>query len=125
MSAVKDIYDIIKELKSLVKQYQNDEMAEKIVAIQEGFFDIREELENTKEENKRLKEKIARLEDISELEKDLGITARGYIIRISEKNAGKDIHYCAACWKNHKKLIPLVHTIGTAIQCSNCHALVR
>lgn len=125
MSAVKDIYDIIKELKSLVKEYQNDEMAEKVVAIQEGFFDIREELENVKEENKRLKDEIAQPKDISELEKDLEITAGGYIIRVSDKIAGKDIRYCAACWQNHKKLMPLVHTIGHTIQCSNCHTVVR
>lgn len=125
MSAVKDIYEIIKELKSLVKQYQNDEMAEKVVAIQEGFFDIREDLENVKEENKRLKEEITRLKDISELESDLEITERGYIVRVSEKNAGKDVRYCAACWQNHKKLMPLIHTIGHAIQCSNCHTVVR
>lgn len=125
MSTLKDIYDIIKDLKSLAKKHNDDEMAEKVVEIQEGFFDIREELENVKEENKRLKDEIVQLEDISELEKDLELTIGGYIIRVSEKNAGKDIRYCAACWQNHKKLMPFVHTIGHALQCSNCHTVVR
>lgn len=125
MSALKDIYDIIKELKGLVREYQNEEMSEKVIAIQEGFFDLRELIEDFKEENRNLREEICRLKDVSELERDLELSQRGYYIRISEKNEGKEIHYCPACWQNHKKLMPIVHTVGNAKQCCNCHTVIR
>lgn len=125
MSAIKDLYDIIKEFKDLVKQYQNAEMSEKLVSVQSCYFDVREELLNLQDENRRLKEEIKRLQDVSQLEKDLVLEERGYLIRKSEKDAGKNIHYCAACWQNHKKLMPIVRTIGSAEQCCNCQMLIR
>lgn len=125
MSTLKDIYDIIKELNGLVKEYQNQEMADKVVAIQECFFDLREELADLKDENRQLKEEIIKLNDISELEKDLELDTRGFLIRKSEKESGKNIRYCAACWQNYKKLMPIIHTIGAAQQCSNCKLVIR
>ncbi len=125
MGTLKDVYDIIKELMDLVDEYQNAEMSGKVIEIQERFFDIREELENIKAENRKLKDAIKQLEDNSEIEKDLELQPPGYYIRKSEKNANKDIRYCAACWNNNKQLMPIVSTIGTAKQCCNCHALVR
>ena len=125
MSALRDLYDIIKEFKELVSEYQNEEMSEKLVAIQEGFFELREELADIKDENRALKEEIANLKDISALEEDLELTERGYLIRKSEKEAKKDIHYCMACWQNYKKLMPIVRTIGNVEQCCNCHSRVR
>ena len=100
MGTLKDIYDIIKELKGLVTEYQNQQMADKVVAIQECFFDLREELADLKDENRQLKEEIIKLNDISELEKDLELDPKGFLIRKSEKESGKDIRYCAACWQN-------------------------
>ena len=125
MGTLRDLYEIIKELKSLVNEYQNEEMSSKVIAIQEGFFDIREELENIKEENRSLKETIKQLEDNSELEKDLELQPGGYYIKKSERDESKNIKYCAACWNNYKKLMPLVTTIANAKQCCNCHSLVR
>lgn len=125
MSTLKDIYEIIKELKGMAKQYQNDEMAEKVVAIQEGFFEIREELENIKDENRQLSETIKRLEENSEVEKDLELKAGGYYIRKSEEAENKTIKYCAACWQNYKKLMPFNRSVGHTLQCCNCHTVIR
>ena len=125
MGSLKDVYEIIKELKDLVKQYQNNEMAEKVIAIQEGFFDLREDFENIKDENRKLKEEIRQLNDTAELEKDLELLPKGCYVRKSEQAEGKRICYCSACWQNYKKLMPLVQTIGSATQCSNCHTVVR
>lgn len=125
MGTLKDIYEIIKELKSLVNTYQNEEMSGKVIEIQEGFFDIREEIENIKEENRQLRETIKQLSDNAELEKDLDLAPGGFYIRKSEKEQNKNIRYCAACWQNHKKLMPLVHTLAASSQCCNCHTVVR
>ena len=119
MGVAKDVYEIIKELKGMVKEYHNEEMSEKVVDIQNSFFELREEIETVKEENRGLKAKIKLLEDSSKLEKDLEMTPMGLYVRISEKEQGKTMEYCPACWQNHKKLMPIVRW-GRERQCCNC-----
>lgn len=125
MSTLKDVYDFIKELKGLAIEYQNQEMSDKVVAIQESFFELREKIAELKDENRDLKDKILAMNDISELEKDLELVPKGYLIRKSEKELGVNNHYCPACWQNYKKLMPLVNTIGSTRQCCNCHTVIR
>ena len=125
MSALKDVYDIIKELLCLAKAAENQEMASLVVQIQEKYFDIREEIEDIKDENRNLKDTIARMHDDEELEKDLELTEKGYYIRLSEKEKGKTIRYCPACWQNLHKLMPFTLTHGSTLQCSNCHHSFR
>lgn len=124
MGNLKDIYDIIKDFRSLAKEYKNEEMAEKLIDIQEGFFELREKLAEVQDENRKLKDEIAVLKDTTELEKDLELNERGYLVRKSEMEAKKNIHYCMACWQNHKKLMPIVCTIGGTRQCCNCHTVI-
>lgn len=125
MSAIKDLYDIIKEFRELVKQYQNAEMSEKLVKVYDCYLEVREEIETLQDENKKLKEEIERLSDISEVEKDLELSPKGYYIKISEKDMRPQPKYCAACWQNYHKLYPVVHTIGAVQQCSYCHTVFR
>lgn len=125
MSAIKDLYDILIDFKNMVKKYQNAEMLEKLVAVQDCYFEVREEIANLQDENRRLKEEIQQLNDSSELEKDLELDPSGYLTRKSEKDQGKDIRYCMACWQNYKKLMPIVRTVGNARQCCNCQMLIR
>ena len=40
-------------------------------------------------------------------ENDLELDERGYYIKKSEKQAGKNIRYCAACYQNTGKLFPI------------------
>ena len=124
MGTLKDLYDIIKDLKGLAKKHNDNEMVEKVIDIQEGFFEMREQIEVVKEENRRLRETIKELESCAELEKDLELTG-GVYIRLSEKDQGKSNQYCAACWQNHKKLYPLIRAMGGSRQCSNCHTAMR
>lgn len=126
MSALKDIYDIIKEVKNLAEQYQNQEIAEKVIQIQEKFFDIREEIEEVKNENRDLKETIEKINKSEEIEKDLILTDDGFYIRKSEKDKGKRTMYCAACWQNHHKLMPLKGiSVTLRPECCNCQTVYR
>ena len=122
MSAFKEVYDVIKDVRNLAKEYKNGEMVDKIIDIQEAFFDIREEMENLKEENKSLKSTIEEMKNTSILEDDLELTTKGYYIRKSDAESGKRIYYCPACWQNYKKLIPLFD-LGTSFSCPNCKAV--
>lgn len=125
MGTLKDLYEIIKELKNLAKEYHNQAMAEKVIEIQEGFFDFREEMENLKDENRHLREKIKELESCADNENDLELTTRGYYIKKSEKAQEKFMAYCPACWNNHKKLMPLVRIGTTTMRCCNCQNVYR
>ena len=61
------------------------------------------------------------LENISELEKDLELLPDGLYVRKSEKEAGKDIRYCAACFRNYHKLYPIIQgSLRRNHFCSNC-----
>ena len=123
MSTLKDLYEIIKDLGGLAKKHNDNAMAEKVIDIQARLFEVREQIEEVKEENRQLKEKIKELESSAELEKDLELVGGTYI-RLSEKEEGKNHFYCAACWQNFKKLYPVVETIGTRQQCTNCHTVI-
>ena len=126
MSALKDLYDIIKEVKNLAEQYQNQEIAEKVIQIQEKFFDIREEVEEAKDENRELKETIKQMSSEKEIEKDLELDEQGFFIKKTEKEQGKKVFYCAACWNNYHKLMPLMGTHVTwKPECCNCHTTYK
>lgn len=124
MSTLKDLYDIIKELKSLAKEHGEQEMADKVIEIQEAFFEMREQLEELKDKNKELMEKIDRLEDNSQIEADLEWANNGTYIRKSELEKDIKIRYCGACWQTYKKLYPVVRAVGNRGQCSYCHTLL-
>ena len=66
------------------------------------------------------------LENTSELERDLELLPSGVYIRKSEQEAGKDIRYCAACFKNHHILYPIIHgSLPRNRFCSNCKMSVN
>lgn len=120
-----DVYGMIKALRDLVQEYHDAAMSEKLAEIQNCFFDIREEMENIKEENRALKLENEQLKASNVLEEDLELTTHGYYIRKSEQAQDKNIHYCAACWQNYKKLMPIVRTEKSGRKCCNCHATMR
>lgn len=124
MSVLRDTYDLIKKLVNLAKAAENKEMSTLVIEIQEKFFYIQDEMQKLKADNRNLKNTIARMHNDEELEKDLELTEQGYYIRISEKEQGKMIMYCPACWQNHHKLMPLVSPQGHRYRCSNCKAYI-
>ncbi len=124
MSVIKDIYEMIKELKGLAEGIQNQEFASLVTDIQSKFFDVREEIENLKDDNKNLKEQIKILKDNSELEKDLELLNEGVYIRKTEKNDGKNIEYCPYCWNNHRILMPTTIFNNKFFICGNCDGKV-
>lgn len=114
MSIVSEVYEILKDLKSLSDKHKDKEILNKVLELQGKFYELREE-------NESLKSKIAEFENTSELEKDLELLSNGLFIRKSEKEAGKEIRYCAACFRNHHKLYPIVQgNLRRNHFCSNC-----
>ena len=114
MSVVKDLLDLIKEARELAEKYQDKEMSAKLVDIHGRMIDLQTE-------NSELKQRIKNLEELNEDSKDLELSDRGWYIKKSEYEEGKDIKYCSACYKNSHKLYPLVHgSLKKDYFCTNC-----
>lgn len=114
MSIVGEAYEILKDLKVLSDKRKDKEILNKAMELQNKLYEL-------KEENENLKSQIAEFENTTELEKDLELLQSGVYIRKSEKEAGKDIRYCPACFRNHHKLYPIVSgNLHRNRFCSNC-----
>ena len=118
MGSVMDIYSLVKDLIKEAKERKNLEIVEKLFDMQEYLFDIREE-------NEALKQRISDLEETKILSDDLELTDKGVYIRKSEKESGKNMIYCPACYNDYKKLYPIVSTIRSTKQCTKCHGVFR
>ncbi len=118
MGSVMDTYSLVKDLIKEAKEQKNLEIVEKLLDIQEFLFALREE-------NETLKKRISELEESEIIADDLELTEKGVYIRRSEKESGKNIIYCPACYNDYKKLYPIVSTIGNTKQCSKCHGVYR
>lgn len=99
-----DVYALIKEALNFAKKVKNQQMIEKLMDIQEAFFEVREENQNLKEQIKDLKLQIENLEKCSEIEDDLIFSENGFCVK---KNVSKRIPYCSHCWAEKHRLIPL------------------
>lgn len=118
MGTIMDVYQLVRDLIEETKKEKNLEMVDQLIEIKLFLSEIQNE-------NNDLKRRIAELEQASITEEDLELQPQGYYIKKSEKEEGKNIKYCAACWNNTKKLMPYVPSIGRAIQCNNCHYVIN
>ena len=112
-----DIYQLIKDLIDEAKKEKNLEMVDQLIEIKLALSEMQDE-------NRDLKRRIEELEQACITEEDLELQDRGYYIRKSEKEEGKNIRYCVACWQNTKKLMPYIPSIGRSIHCSNCNNVI-
>ena len=58
MGTIKDVYDILKDLRSLAKEANNQPMIELAVSIQDNLFDIKDEMQSLKEKNMELEKEL-------------------------------------------------------------------
>ncbi len=119
MSVIGEAYEILKDLKSLSDKCRDKEIYDKVLELQSKFYEM-------KEENETLRGKISELENVTELEKDLEILPTGLFIRKSEKESGKNVKYCASCFRKFHQLYPIVRgSLASNYFCSNCKISVR
>lgn len=119
MSITGEAYEILKDLKQLSDRHKDKAILDKVLELQSKFYEL-------KEKNENLKSQIAEFENTAELEKDIELLPSGVYIRKSEKEAGKDIRYCPACFKNHHKLYPIIQgSLRRNRFCVNCTTLIN
>ena len=104
MSAFKDVYDVLKDLKQVAEKLKYSEMISLATDVQAKLFELKEELESVKDENRQLKDEIMIFKNSSINEKDIVYCPHGYFTLNNEHN---ELPYCSACWRENKKVVPL------------------
>lgn len=118
MGTVMDMYQLIRDLIDEAKKEKNLEMVNQLIELKLALSEIQDE-------NNDLKRRIVELEQACIVEDDLELQPQGYFVRKSEREEGKIIKYCVACWHNTKKLMPYTSSVGREIKCSNCQNVIR
>ncbi len=118
------VYDAFKDALDIAQKIDNVDLYRKLLDLSRDALDLQNEVYKLTEENRKLKAELEDKRESDELETDLELQPEGFYIRKSEREAGKTIKYCAACWNNIRKLMPYTRT-GTLNQCSNCHNVMK
>ena len=120
MGAIKDAYDIIKELvkstKTMVDSVQASDFCAKLLEVQSMIMDAREENEELKENIRVLKQEIENLQQ-DNLPNDLRWSNGG--VGVYEKD-GTNYHICRHCHDKTKKVIHLAWRGNNAYYCKAC-----
>jgi hypothetical protein len=117
MGSIKDIYDIVKEIKEFAVELKNQPMIEKALELQEQYFNIKEEIDNINEKNKELLKEIDKLIELNNLQNNLIPHKQPYF---TLKDDNLDRVFCANCWNTKKELIQLTNTKDARTYCFNC-----
>ena len=118
-------YDALKDAISIAQKTDNIDLYRKLLDLSQDALDMQNKIYQLTCENQKLKSQVEELTAAASIEEDLELQPGGFLIRLSEREKGSNIRYCAACWQNVKKLMPYVKSIGNAYQCSNCHNVLH
>lgn len=100
------IYDAIKDGISVVKASDNIELLKSFMEIQNGYWEMQEELTKIKEENRVLKEEL-------ELKEKVIFKGNMYYINNDNNEEGP---FCTRCYDENRSLVRM-HDMGHGYQC--------
>lgn len=106
------LYDGIKDVAKIVQQADNIELYQKLLDLSAQALDMQDEIAKLREENSELK-RVKNMEDDIEYHIDSFVT---------RKSDAKPIKYCAACWVDKKKLVPIQDVQHNNFLCPLCKA---
>ncbi len=92
-----------------------------IIELYRQLLDLSAQALDLQAEVARLKEENAELKRVSKLEDDIEYHVDAFVTRKSDT---KPIKYCAACWVDKKKLVPLQDVQWDNYNCPLCKAHV-
>lgn len=88
-----------------------DAVRTQINAMQDLVFSAQRALGEADDENRQLRRQLDDRQEFKALQQDLDYEEDGgFYVRKSEREAGKLVPYCATCWGETQKLIPLKPT---------------
>ena len=108
------LYEGIKDVAKLVQKADNIDLYRQLLDLEAEALEMQDQIQKLREENSRLKA-------INVIQDDIIFFPDPYIMR---KSDSKSICYCAACWGDKQKLIPLQkHGEGLKyMECPLCKA---
>ena len=107
MSAVMEIYSLIKDLMVEAEKVHNDKLYSDLI-------DIKKQVNELDEENQRLKEQLR-------IKGQITYDDNGQSFTLVDN---PKIHYCAVCYGNNSKLIPMMNSNGV-YTCRICEEIWR
>ena len=108
------LYDAMKDAVSLAQKADNIELYRQLLDLSAQALDLQAEVMRLKEENAELKKQ-------QDLEVDIEYYEDAFVTR---KSDSKPIKYCAACWADKKKLIPIQDVGYDNYDCPLCKARI-
>ena len=104
------LYDGIKDVAKIVQQADNVELYRQLIDLSAQALDMQDEIAKLREENKELKR-------VKDIEDDIEYHIDSFVTR---KNDTRPIKYCAACWADKKKLVPIQDVLHDNYDCPLC-----
>ena len=108
------LYDAMKDAMNLAQKADNIELYRQLLDLSAQALDLQDEVIKLREENAELKRH-------KNLEADIEYHVDAFV---TKKSDTKPIKYCAACWGDKKKLIPLQDMKYDNYRCPLCKAHV-
>lgn len=105
-------YDAFKDAMSIAQKADNVELYRQLLDLSAQALDLQAEVLRLKEENAELKK-------TNETEADIEYYVDAFVTKKSDK---KPIKYCAACWVDKKKLVPIQDRQFENYLCPLCKA---
>lgn len=121
MGTIKDVYDVIKDLRNFAEVQSNTPFYDKVIVIQSAFFDMREEINRLLEERNKLTNEIEEIKKKTELKDDIIFNDKGYFTKKSDK---VNLLYCTKCFAVDEITIPLLK-IDNGYYCSKCGEWIK
>lgn len=107
-------YDALKDAMNIAQKADNIELYRQLLDLSAQALDLQAEVARLREENAELKKN-------RELESDIEFYVDAFV---TKKSDTKPIKYCAACWVDKKKLVPLQDIQWDNYNCPLCKARV-
>lgn len=111
-------YDAFKDAISLAQKADNIELVKTIMELQQQMSDMQQENRDLRDSNRDLKDEIRQLRAADDIESKL-TRHKGAYYTLKHSNA-IDEDFCAACWSEHKIIIPLNRLYNGAFSCPKC-----
>ena len=107
-------YDAMKDAMNMAQKADNIELYRQLLDLSAQALDLQAEVARLREENAELKK-------VNDLEDDIEFYVDAFVTRKSDT---KPIKYCAACWVDKQKLVPIQDQHYSNFTCPLCKAKI-
>ena len=107
-------YEAFRDAMNMAQKADNIELYRQLLDLGAQALDLQAEVARLREENAELKK-------INDIDADIEFYIDAYVTR---KSDSKPIKYCAACWVDKKKLVPLQNQRYNNYLCPLCKAKI-